>query len=254
MTASLLAKFTYLLFLSLATANQTSDRLRKELREAFLDWIPIRRHSKEELEHLERNLRLTKPSIDTRTAFGVAMGAALTASFTFGASLMVAAAGAGIGALIGAGASYLSAEEEKRIRLAEVQVAIEKDRKACIRLQELLDSLNRTFSSTTSAGAIPGAMVQNVSDALKRASRFADPSVLPRDITQLVKSSLDRHRGSKSPIVAEIRSVLDNLKCPDDAEIERLVFHFRPNSPTPLDLWTKARVLEDFDSAETRWF
>ena len=83
-------------------------------------------------------------------------------------------------------------------------MAIEKDRKACIRLQELLDSLNRTFSSATSAGATPSAMVRYVSDALERlASRFADPSVLPSDIAQLVKSSLDRHRGSTSPIVAE---------------------------------------------------
>ena len=154
---------------------------------------------------------------------GAAVGAALAAPFAFGASLMVAAVGAGIGALI-AGASYPRADEEKKIRLPEVQVAIEKDRKACIKLQELLDSLNRTSSSTTSAGATPSAKVRYVSDALERlASRFADPSVLPSDITQLVKSSLDRHRGSTSPTVAEIRGILDKLECPDEAEIKRLV-------------------------------
>ena len=64
---------------------------------------------------------------------GAAVGAALAAPFAFGASLMVGAVGAGIGALI-AGASYPRADEEKKIRLAEVQVAIEKDRKACIKL------------------------------------------------------------------------------------------------------------------------
>ena len=202
---------------------------------------------------MERNLKLTKPSILTETVVGAAVGAALAAPFAFGASLMVAAVGAGIGALI-AGASYPRADEEKKIRLPEVQVAIEKDRKACIKLQELLDSLNRTSSSTTSAGATPGAMVRDVSDALKRASLFADPSVLPSDITQLVKSSLDRHRGSTSPIVAEIRSILENLKCPDEAEIKRLVPERLAKGET-LDWRTRASVLEDsFDSVEMEWF
>ena len=202
---------------------------------------------------MKRNLKLTKPSILTETVVGAAVGTALAAPFTFGASLMVAAVGAGIGALI-ASASYPSADEEKKIRLAEVQVAIEKDRKACIKLQELLDSLKRTSSSTTSAGATPGAMVRDVSDALKRASLFADPSVLPRDITQLVKSSLDRHRGSTSPIVAEIRGILVNLKCPDEAEIKCLVPESLAKGGT-LDWQTRARVLEDsFDSVEMEWF
>ena len=189
---------------------------------------------------MERKLELAKRSITTETVIGAAVGgavgsaavvvtsvgaaavgAAIAAPFTFGASLMLPAAGAGIGALI---ASYRGTEEQKKFRLSEVQVAIEKDRKACIRLQELLDSLNRTFSSATSAGATPSAMVRYVSDALERlASRFADPSVLPSDIAQLVKSSLDRHRGSTSPTVAEIRGILDKLECPDEAEIKRLV-------------------------------
>ena len=189
---------------------------------------------------MERKLEVAKRSITTETVIGAAVGgavgsaavvvtsvgaaavgAAIAAPFTFGASLMLPAAGAGIGALI---ASYRGTEEQKKFRLSEVQVAIEKDRKACIRLQELLDSLNRTFSSATSAGATPSAMVRYVSDALERlASRFADPSVLPSDIAQLVKSSLDRHRGSTSPTVAEIRGILDKLECPDEAEIKRLV-------------------------------
>ena len=244
MTASLLAKLTYLLFLSWATANQTPDQLWILLHEAFLHWRQIRRHTKQELEDLEKDLKLAKLRITAETVIGAAVGgaavggaavsAAIVAPFTFGASLMVTAAGAGISALIG---SYLGAEKQKKIRLSEVQVAIEKDRKACIRLQELFDSLNRTFSSTTSAGATPGAMVRNLSDALERTWRFADPSVLPWDITQLV----DRHRGSTSPIVAEIRGILDNLECPDEAEIKRLV----PEDET-LDWQRMRRLLQDY--------
>ncbi|CAH3160661.1 unnamed protein product, partial [Porites lobata] len=119
---------------------------RKELREAFLHWIQVRRHTKEELKHLERKLELAKRSITTETVIGAAVGgavgsaavvvtsvgaaavgAAIAAPFTFGASLMLPAAGAGIGALI---ASYRGTEEQKKFRLSEVQVAIEKDRKA----------------------------------------------------------------------------------------------------------------------------
>ena len=198
MTASLHAKFTYLLFLSLGTANQTLDRLRY----AFLRWIPIRRYTKRMLESLVRDL-LGEYDTATGNTVGFVMGAGavLAAPFTFGASLVAAAAVGGIGALIGA-------EVEKRLRLPNVQLAIDRDRAACTELQRQLISLNRTFTSTASAGAL----IRNV-------SRFANASVLPLDITQLVKSSLDRHHGSTSPIVEEIREILNNLKCPDETEI-----------------------------------
>ena len=58
---------------------------------------------------------------------------------------------------------------------------------------------------------------------IRNVSRFADASVLPWDITQLVKSSLDRHHGSTSPIVEELREILNNPECPDETEIQRLV-------------------------------
>ena len=201
-------------FFYLAIVNQVVDGLDREIHKAFLSWIPVRRHTKETLEHLAGNLR--KPGIATRAKVGFALGA-LAAPFTFGASLMVAPAGAGIGAAIGAGASYLSTKAEKKLRLAEVQQAIDTDRRACAELRRQLLSLTRTFISSaetsTSAGATVSTMVRSaVSDALTRASRFAESSVLPRDVTQLLKSSLDRHRGSTSPIVAEIRGILDNLK------------------------------------------
>lgn len=205
MTASLLAVFTYLLFLPLTTA----------IHEAFRRWIPIRRHTKEELEHLARNLTFRTPAgMVTGAAVGAVVGGILAAPFTVGTSLGITAAGAGLGAMFGAGNWNLSAEEERRFRLTEVQEAINSDRRACEELREQLDSLKRTFTSTTSAGATTSAMVRNVADAFTRASRFADSSVLPRDITQLVKSS---------PNAAIIRSILNNLKCPDETEIQRLV-------------------------------
>lgn len=236
MTASLLAKLTYLLFLSWATANKTPDELCEELDRAFHHWIKIRRHTKQELEHLEKDLKLAKRSmiwaavggaaVCATSVGGAAVGAAIAAPFTFGTSLLVTA-----GAIV-ALKSYLDAKKQKKIRLSKVQEAIEKDRKACIRLQALLDSLNRKFSSTTSAGATSGAMVRNVSDTLKRTSRFADPSVLPSDITQLVGSS------------GEIRGILDKLECPGEAEIKRSV----PEDET-LD-WMARPFVDSFDSVE----
>lgn len=81
MTASLLAKLTFLLFLSLATANQKPEELHKELHEAFRRWIPIRRQTKEELERLRRNLEPTN-----RIAMWLLVGGA--AAYT-GAAFMV---------------------------------------------------------------------------------------------------------------------------------------------------------------------
>ena len=160
------------------------------------------------LESLVRDL-LGEYDTATGNTVGFVMGAGavavLAAPFTFGASLVAAAAVGGIGALIGA-------EVEKRFRLPVVELAIARDRTACIELQQQLISLNRTSTSTASAGAL----ISNV-------WRFANASVLPRDISQRVKSSLDRHHGSTSPIVAEIRGILNKLKCPDEAEIKRLV-------------------------------
>ena len=201
MTASLLAKFAYLLFLSLVTAKQTLDRLR----EAFFRWIPIRRHTKKMLEHLVSDLR-GELVTGTGTIVGGVMGAGavLATPLTFGASLVAAAAMAGIGALMGT-------EVDRRLRLPSLQLAIDIDRRHCRELQRQLISLNRTVTSTTSADAL-----------IRKVSHFADASVLPRDITQLVKSSLDRHR-STAPIVEEIRGILNNLKCPEETEIQRLV-------------------------------
>lgn len=205
------------------------DRLRKELLDAFRHWLPVRRNTKGKLEELARNLPslLRKPDVSFAAKVGFALGV-LAAPFTSWASLMGAAAEGGSGAAIGAGMSYLSVEDEEKLGLARVQAAIDEDLVACARLKVQLDIIDKTFTSSTeifaSAGATVGAMVRTeVFVAVQRASRFADCSVLPRDITQLVTTSLDRHRGSTSATVDEISGILSNLKCPDETEIQRLV-------------------------------
>lgn len=207
------------------------DRLRKELRDAFLPWISIRRNTEGKLAELAKILPslLRKPNIAKVAAVGFVLGA-VAAPFTFGASLIGVGAAAGlgiIGAAIGALAPYFSAEVEKNLGLAELQAAIDMDRKACTELQLQLESMKGTLtSSSTSSGAAAGTMVRNLSDALTRASRFVDSSLLPEDITQLLKSSLDRHHGSTSAIVQEIRGIVSNLKCPDETDIQLLVENF----------------------------
>ena len=51
-------------------------------------------------------------------------------------------------------------------------------------------------------------------------------ALLPLDITLLVKSSLELHRGSTSAAVQEIWRILDELECPDKEEIQGLVESF----------------------------
>ena len=206
------------------------DRLRKELQEAFRDWLPTRRNTKEKLEELARNLPslLRRPGIVSRVTGASAALGALAAPFTLGTSLLVAAAGAGVGAAIGFGASYLSAEAEEKLKLGMVQGAIDMDRSAYANLQRRLDFLKETFTSSTKISTSDEAPTVGaaVSDVLTRATRFADSSVLPRNITQLVKSSLDRNNGSTSPIVQEIIGILNNLNCPDETKIPFLVERF----------------------------
>ena len=50
--------------------------------------------------------------------------------------------------------------------------------------------------------------------------------LIPFDITLLVKSSLELHRGSTTSAVEEIRQIINDLKCPDVEEIKGLVESF----------------------------
>lgn len=92
----------------------------------------------------------------------------------------------------------------------------------------------RTLSSaatvSASAFATAGALARSAALAGTRVAHIAgsviSAALLPLDITLLVKSSLELHRGSTSKIVEDIRKILDELECPDEKEIEMLVEGF----------------------------
>ena len=77
----------------------------------------------------------------------------------------------------------------------------------------------RFFRAARSA-AIAGTRAAHVAGSVISAA------LLPLDITLLVKSSLELHRGSTSAAVQDIRRILDELECPDKGEIQGLVESF----------------------------
>ena len=89
-----------------------------------------------------------------------------------------------------------------------------------------------TSAATVSASAVAtaGALARSAALAGTRAAHIAgsviSAALLPLDITLLVKSSLELHRGSTSKIVEDIRKILEELECPEEKEIELLVESF----------------------------
>ena len=83
---------------------------------------------------------------------------------------------------------------------------------------------------SASAAATAGAVARSAAIAGTRAAHVAgsviSAALLPLDITLLVKSSLELHRGSTSAAVQDIRRILDELECPDKGEIQGLVESF----------------------------
>ena len=83
---------------------------------------------------------------------------------------------------------------------------------------------------SASAAATAGAVARSAAIAGTRAAHVAgsviSAALLPLDITLLVKSSLELHRGSTSAAVQDIRRILDELECPDKGEIQGLVKSF----------------------------
>ena len=83
---------------------------------------------------------------------------------------------------------------------------------------------------SASAAATAGAVARSAAIAGMRAAQVAgsviSAALLPLDITLLVKSSLELHRGSTSAAVQDIRRILDELECPDKGEIQGLVESF----------------------------
>ena len=134
-------------------------RLREELQNTFLRWIPIRTRTKEQLDELATNLHEHHKNVNISTATGASMGtlggilsvaglvALFAAPFTFGAAaaagIVVSLVGAGIG---GAGGLVMSGSKVAEIileksGLKDVQAAIEEDHEACRELQQKLDSM-----------------------------------------------------------------------------------------------------------------
>ena len=275
-------------------------KLRDELHDAFLSWIPIRTRTKKQLEELATKLHKHHRNVNISTVTGASMGTTggilsvaglIAAPFTFGSGIVVSLVGAGIagaGGLVMSGSKVAEIILEK-LGLKEVQAAIEDDRKACSKLQEQLDSLEnvvsslaelvkqlhddavllrelegsefeylsqrisceeigasteervefgtRFFGAATSAATISastaataGAVARSAAIAGTRAAHVAgsviSAALLPLDITLLVKSSLELHRGSTSAAVQDIRQILDKLECPDKREIQGLVESF----------------------------
>ena len=133
-------------------------KLREELHDAFLSWIPIRARTKEQLEELATKLHEHHRNVNISTITGASIGTIggilsvaglIAAPFTFGAGIVVSLVGAGIG---GAGGLVMSGSKVveiilEKLGLKEVQTAIEDDREACSELQKQLDSLENFISS-----------------------------------------------------------------------------------------------------------
>ena len=87
-----------------------------------------------------------------------------------------------------------------------------------------------TATISASAAATAGAVARSAAIAGMRAAHVAgsviSAALLPLDITLLVKSSLELHRGSTSAAVQDIRRILDKRECPDKGEIQGLVESF----------------------------
>ena len=133
-------------------------RLRDELHDAFLCWIPIRTHTIKQLEELATKLHEHHRNVNISTLTGASMGTIggtllvaglVAAPFTLGSGIVVSLVGAGIG---GAGGLVMSGSKVadiilEQLGLKEVQAAIEDDREACSELQKQLDALENFISS-----------------------------------------------------------------------------------------------------------
>ena len=125
--------------------------------------------------------------------------------------------------LEGSGFEFLS----QRISYEEIGASI----------KERVDFGARFFRAVTSAATISasaaataGAVARSAAIAGTRAAHVAgsviSAALLPLDITLLVRSSLELHRGSTSAAVQDIWRILGELECPDKGEIQGLVKSF----------------------------
>ena len=91
-------------------------------------------------------------------------------------------------------------------------------------------SVFRAATISASAAATAGAVARSAAIAETRAAHGAgsviSAALLPLDITLLVRSSLELHRGSTSAVVQDIWRILGELECPDKGKIQGLVKSF----------------------------
>ena len=81
-------------------------------------------------------------------------------------------------------------------------------------------------SVVSAAGAVARSAAVAGAHAASIASVLVSAALIPLDITLLVKSSLELHRGSTSKAVEDIRGILNQLECPNEEEIRGLVESF----------------------------
>ena len=95
--------------------------------------------------------------------------------------------------------------------------------------------INAKFFRTVSAAALittsdvaiaRDVIARSRTGAVRLAGLVKSVALIPLDITLLVKSSLEFHRGSTSSAVEEIRQRINDVKCPDVEEIKGLVESF----------------------------
>ncbi|XP_068762403.1 apolipoprotein L3-like [Montipora capricornis] len=143
--------------------NQTREgfeelhRLRMKLIYAFVQWIPIRQRTIKRLEELATKLHEHHRNVNIATVTGTSMctvgsilsaAGLITAPFTFGAGIIVSLVGAGIGGTGGLAMSGSKVVEKilEKLRLKDVQLAIDEDHTACVELEQQLDSLKDFIS------------------------------------------------------------------------------------------------------------
>lgn len=133
------------------------DQLKEDLFENFRQWRPTRKRTREKLEELasklqEQHIRGSKSTIvgaSAGTVGGIlAIAGLITAPFTFGAGFVVSLFGAGIGGVGGLVMSIAKVIEMalEKLKLKEVQKAIDEDREVCTQLQEKLANLDKIIS------------------------------------------------------------------------------------------------------------
>ncbi|XP_027055142.1 uncharacterized protein LOC113682186 [Pocillopora damicornis] len=125
---------------------------REDLHKAFVEWIPKRKNTRDQLQELATKLHEHHRNVNISTVTGASLGTVggvlsiaglIAAPFTFGAGLVVSLVGAGIG---GTGGLVMSGSKVveiilTKLGLKEVQEAIDVDREACAQLQEKLETL-----------------------------------------------------------------------------------------------------------------